>query len=248
MSFAISNELPAWRRYYRARPDEAFFAGFQQALQQAASGDVAAARAALGPVQALHDDSVGRPAEQQLRFASLLNKAYQANGLQAAKAYLQNLPPADLAVLQEAHSLAEPINVASLSEEGAANLLLPAGYGVDLDGDQFFDVGLARTGSFPPQDAPAGFVQAWEQATTGLDEGDLLQHVFTMQLSFSSINLETGRTTLRADRPSSELASYRDSVGNILAMLERDRHTLPAGQYEREAPFYRRLQALLAAA
>ena len=105
-------------------------------------------------------------------FSNLL---LEAQGSQSsALDYLGSLSKAELKILQNAHSLADPINVSVLSEEGARNLLAqPDNQGkVDLNNDGIVEVGLAKTIHFPPVNAPQFVKDAWEKATEGMAEFD----------------------------------------------------------------------------
>lgn len=89
-----------------------------------------------------------------------------------AKSFLASLSAQDLTLLQQAGGLAEGINVASLSEEGAANLLLTNDNRVDLNNDGIVEVGAARLITFPPVNAPQSVKDAWEAATAGMSDKD----------------------------------------------------------------------------
>lgn len=91
-----------------------------------------------------------------------------------ARSFLAGLDTASLALLQNAASLAAPIDVGSLSEEGAENLLLAPTEGVDLNGDGMLQTGAALMFTFPPVDASPALRAAWEEATAGMSEGDVL--------------------------------------------------------------------------
>jgi hypothetical protein len=89
-----------------------------------------------------------------------------------AKGFLASLSAEDLALLQQAKGLAATINVSSLSEEGAANLLLDRESHVDLNNDGLVEVGAAKIITFPPVNAPQSVKDAWEAATAGMSERD----------------------------------------------------------------------------
>ncbi|MFA7281993.1 MAG: hypothetical protein WC100_18070, partial [Sterolibacterium sp.] len=56
------------------------------------------------------------------QFEVILSKANTANAQANPKAFLSNLSASDMEVLRKVHSLADPIDVSSLTSEGAANL------------------------------------------------------------------------------------------------------------------------------
>lgn len=89
-----------------------------------------------------------------------------------AKQFLAALTPQDLTLLQDASGLASRIDVAALSEEGAANLLLERTARVDLNNDGLVEVGGAKLIVFPPVNAPQAVKQAWEAATAGMSGRD----------------------------------------------------------------------------
>ncbi|TWU39486.1 hypothetical protein [Novipirellula artificiosorum] len=82
-------------------------------------------------------------------FGSVLMKAYEQGAYVAPKPFLRGLSEAELKSVQNAHWLAEPINVDSLTEEGALNLLIPRAAQVDLNGDGFTRSGAAYGMKFP---------------------------------------------------------------------------------------------------
>lgn len=93
-----------------------------------------------------------------------------ANG--GAKGFLASLSAQDLALLQQAKGLVDSINVASLSEEGAANLLLDRAAQVDLNNDGIVEVGIGKMMMFPPPNAPQAAKDAWDAATSGMSDAD----------------------------------------------------------------------------
>ena len=135
-------------------------------------------------------------------FSNLL---LEAQGRQSsALDYLGRLSKAELEILQNAHSLADPINVSVLSEEGARNLLTqPDNQGkVDLNNDGIVEVGLAKTIHFPPVNAPQFVKDAWEKATEGMAEFDKA----FLQLSMHHSIYGTGINIDGEQRPSNEKA------------------------------------------
>lgn len=113
-------------------------------------------------------------------FADILRLANEKNG--SAKDFLRTLSPDELRLVQRAKSLADPIQIDSLSTEGAENLLSqPDGSDlVDLNNDGIIEDGAAKTFRFPPVNAPASVKAAWEKATAGLSEFDRARLELTM--------------------------------------------------------------------
>jgi len=124
-------------------------------------------------------------------FSSLLKEAHeqQANNI-SAKEVLNTMSKSELQLLQTATSLAFPINVNSLSKEGAINLLAqPDKTGlVDLNNDGIVEVGAARNIMFPPVNAPAYVKDAWDKSTEGLSFFD--KAVLELNLHISVYGLE----------------------------------------------------------
>ncbi|MGL1958641.1 MAG: hypothetical protein OCD00_15145 [Colwellia sp.] len=120
-------------------------------------------------------------------FSALLNEAKEDAEQQrmSAKDILQNMTTEELSLLQKAHSLANPIHVASLSEEGAKNLLAQPDYSdsVDLNNDGIVEVGLAQTIVFPPVNSPQFVKEAWEEATKNMPEMDKITLELTMHIA-----------------------------------------------------------------
>jgi hypothetical protein len=111
-------------------------------------------------------------AAKQAAVDALRDSASGAVSGGSAKTFLASLNAQDLMLLQQAAGLADRINVASLSEEGAANLLLEQGSRVDQNNDGLVEVGAAKTIVFPPVNAPQSVKDAWDAATAGMSEQD----------------------------------------------------------------------------
>ncbi|QEI05146.1 hypothetical protein FXN63_04325 [Pigmentiphaga aceris] len=104
-------------------------------------------------------------------YRDVLKKADAQGGFSKPKEFLQGLNSQELHALQTMHSLADPINVSALSEEGALNLLLPQTMARDLDGNGLTSVGAAQLLIFPPAHAPQSFKDSWEQAMADAKPG-----------------------------------------------------------------------------
>lgn len=107
-------------------------------------------------------------------YEAVLTKAASSNGFDNPKAFLKSLSPSELTAVQTIHCLANPIDVDSLSEEGAANLLVSPDQAQDIDNDGFEMVGAAKTRMFPPPNAPASVKQAWKDATAHMSDSDMM--------------------------------------------------------------------------
>ncbi|ALS98160.1 hypothetical protein [Lacimicrobium alkaliphilum] len=124
------------------------------------------------------------------QFGALLEQARSESG--SAKQRLLAMSPEQLALLQKANSLADPINPRGLSEEGAANLLSQPDHSdkVDLNNDGIVEVGLARSIIFPPVNAPEHVKIAWDKATEGMSEMEKGLQGFHMHLAIYGIQIE----------------------------------------------------------
>ncbi|MEP1447421.1 MAG: hypothetical protein ABJK37_15060 [Paraglaciecola sp.] len=127
------------------------------------------------------------------QFSDILNQAQ--NTQSSAKDTLQAMTANELALVQKANSLAAPINVSSLSEEGAMNLLSQPDNSdkVDLNNDGIVEVGAARNLIFPPVNAPAYVKAAWENATADMSESDKMMLELRMHIAVFGINIEGGQ-------------------------------------------------------
>lgn len=258
----------AQRMLWRQTPDADFFARYTQAFaaqtaKVAAASDAAATTEALagaaahsnrpdsqagerlladllGEIHANYSARRGVSEADQAAYAEILNRAYVGGGMADPVRFLQTLTPSELAIVQRNHSLAEPIEPAGLSREGAYNLLLPEGWRVDLDGNDLVEVGAARLIQFPPLDAPAEFLDAWRAATQDMAEMDISSYGLQMFIGMHTLT-DPPMRRMAADR----MDSYQQLVSGILEMLEHFRSQLPVGQYEREQAFFSRLQTLL---
>ena len=242
------------RRSYRETPDSGFYEAFKAAFEaQAATGadraterDARALERVLGTTHTELSALRGVSTESQAAYAAVLNKAYSAGEMGNARGFLATLSALEMEAVRRNHCLADPIDTASLSEEGAANLLLPEGYSVDLNHDGVDEVGAARTVHFPPRDAPAEFREAWFQATAGMDEGSMMTYGLMMHGAVYGLQID-GQSQSPRYAPDS-MDSYRRIVGDYLASLEAQKGFLADGQYERDKRFFTRLETLLSAA
>lgn len=139
----------------------------------------------------------GLSGQQVDDFTELLNQAnQQLEQDRSAKQVLSDMSGDELALLQKATSLASTINVSSLSNEGALNLLAqPDKTGmVDLNNDGIVEIGKAKMITFPPLNAPPSIHAAWEKATENMAEGDkmIMQlHMHTAVYGFQIEGLPT---------------------------------------------------------
>jgi hypothetical protein len=175
------------------------------------------------------------------QFLDIADRAAAAGG--DAKDFISRLSPAERSVLQEVHRLADRIDAAGLTEEGAANLLQAPGYGVDTNGDGFTMVGKATTMQFPPGDAPEAVRSAFDDATAGMrgsDRAMLQMHMWSagnggIPIDPTAVQGQSGSKA--QDMDYAELA--RQAINQILAGLPQQ--TSQHGRDSAEA----RIDALL---
>lgn len=244
------------RQQYRETPDSDFFASYRAAFAAGTPdnpvGNTAAS--AANPPARLEDilgvahtslSGMRDVSETSQRiYAGVLDRAYASGGLTHAREFLMSLNGEELEAVRRNHGLADPINPVAVSEEGARNLLLPEGYAVDLDADGIHEVGIARTASFPPANAPAEFREAWFQATAGIDDGMRMGYALMMHINIYGMQIEGMPKSVPL--PDELLSTYRDVVDRTLNSLEVSKPWMAEGQYERDKAFFARLQTLLA--
>lgn len=117
------------------------------------------------------DDFVARINNALDGYREVLKKADAQGGFEDPQAFLQSLNAQELRAIQHMHSLADPIDVDSLTEEGALNLLLPQNQARDLDGNGLTSVGAAQLMIFPPTNAPQSVKDAWEASMADVEPG-----------------------------------------------------------------------------
>jgi hypothetical protein len=129
--------------------------------------------------------------EQEVeQFSALLAEAKNQQG--SSKSKLLALSNAELSLLQKAHGLADPIQISSLSEEGATNLFSQVDHSdkVDLNNDGLVELGVGKLIIFPPVNAPEHVKLAWQKATAGMPEGDLFSLEIGMHHAVFGLNIE----------------------------------------------------------
>jgi hypothetical protein len=93
-------------------------------------------------------------------FEKIYQKAQNENvDLSNAKEILESLSKTELMKIQQYKSLADPIKVDTLSEEGAYNLLVHNYENIDYNGDGYVEVGIGKSVNMIPQEAPHEFRQ-----------------------------------------------------------------------------------------
>lgn len=154
------------------------------------------------------------------QFTDLLNEAKSQQG--SAIEQLKAMSAQELVLLQKANSLADPINIAALSEEGAANLISQPDNSdkVDLNNDGIVEVGEGRSIIFPPVNAPDHVQAAWKDATDGMDETDKMMLELHMHIAVYGVQIEgvTQKAALSPEQQWSQLGIeklFSDLRGNL---------------------------------
>lgn len=170
----------------------------------------------------------GLNTEQQNNVETIYKNAREAIRNKQGKNFLLNLDTQSLSLLQEAASLATPTNIASLSEEGAENLLLTPSEAIDLNKDGLIETGSAMGFQFPPSDASQELRSAWEKTTATLEEGDTLTLMLTI-----------GGGSITADGTYTKTNNFSDSfdwntyMKNLLASNESAKSYNTIDQYNK---------------
>jgi hypothetical protein len=189
------------------------------------------------------------PNASELRdeYGKLLERAHAEGGYAIPQQFLASLSPSELEVIQRVQNLAQPIDVGSLAEEGALNLLLPPATQVDMDGDGITMSGAARGLRFPDSNTPAEVVRAWEEATADMPVGDRM----TYELRMASPTLHTAvpvteGTDPLAPNPRNEPDySYVGTADKWLEYLDHFQSQMPREQYESQKDFWSKFRSLL---
>lgn len=186
--------------------------------------------------------------EEREAFAMIQAKSIESGGYKDPKAFLNTLSPQEMEVLRKVHTLADPIRIAPLDFEGAANLLNEPGAARDLNNDGFLGVGAGKGWVFPPPNAPANVVKAWEETTAGMSEGQKMLKMGSFMVQERQANLRInaeGKATgfyQPGERGYRNIYnepgfSYKELVGKILTQLETTKGYLYADKYRESISF-----------
>jgi|GEM_PF-1365716 len=182
-------------------------------------------------------------------YKKILVEATQQNAYRNPIAYLTTLSADELSVIQQVQSLADPIKVTELSDEGAMNLLLPPDAQIDVDKDGLTRVGIANSIRFPDSNTPLAVRDAWEQATAGLSEMDRALYSLQMSsvLSTTNMKFDAQGNWIRSAEPgdadwtnpmNSSDFSYLDYVRLKIDNMERFKGYMSADQYQSQMSFW----------
>lgn len=188
---------------------------------------------------------------QQETFKLVLQKAESVNARADPKAFLRTLSGSEIEALQMAHSLAQPIDVNTINEEGAANLLAQPGSEKDIDNNGLTRVGAGDFITFPPNDAPESFKAAWATATAGKSFGDIpSQMILSIGISNMHSDPATGQpVAVSPDDPAwrnpyaDANYDYAGAVQKIMDGLSYDksRNLISEPQFKHDMDFYEHL-------
>ncbi|WP_339730550.1 hypothetical protein [uncultured Gimesia sp.] len=199
---------------------------------------------------------VSNSKELKQSFGEIIVRAHEEGGYVDPQSFLQNLSQDELAVIQKVQSLASPIQVGSLTEEGALNLLLPPAAQVDLNHDGITRSGVAKGLRFPSSNTPAAVVKAWEETTEGMSFGEKAVAELQMMLPLLTANLvvddngkfvrqyEPGDPEFRNPLAASDY-SYVTVTKNRLDALEFMKNEIPPDRYENQKSFWNKFQQSL---
>ncbi|TAN68134.1 MAG: hypothetical protein EPN17_09845 [Methylobacter sp.] len=189
--------------------------------------------------------------EAAQQFKDILAKANTSNAQAAPKAFLNGLSPTEMETLRQVHSLGDSINVSSISNEGATNLLVQPGSEQDLDNNGLTSVGAANGFTFPPRNAPESFKAAWASASEGMSFKDIPTHmIFAVGLANIHYDPSTGKTTTVEPgdpnwrNPYADPGyDYKGAVSSIMSSLEyQHTHNMMSHEkYRNDMNFYTRL-------
>lgn len=199
---------------------------------------------------------VKNPDELKHAYGEVLVRAHNEGGYVDPKGFLQNLSRDELGVVQKVQALASGINVESLTEEGALNLLLPPAAQVDLNHDGLTRNGAAYGLRFPDSNTPAAVVSAWEESTEGMSFRELAFAELQVMLPKLVANIvvdengaflhryEPGDAGFKNPMAASDY-SYLAATRDQLESLEFMKNKLPAEQYESQKSFWSKFQQSL---
>lgn len=189
-------------------------------------------------------------------YGEILLRAYEEGGYAAPKAFLNSLTKDELEVVQRVHALTDTIQVDSLSEEGAVNLLVPPPAQIDLNHNGVTLSGTARTIRFPSSTTPPEVVTAWEEATAGMSWAERSVYVMHMMLPIMTANtVRDSNGNFLYDREPGDPGffnpmaspdySYIQATQDYLDQLEAFHDKMPIEKYGRDKAFWTLFQERL---
>ncbi len=123
-------------------------------------------------------------------FEAIYQKAQESDvTLQSAKSFLKGLSLDELSTLQHYTGLADDVNVDTLSNEGAYNLLMHDSEKYDFNSDGIVQDGAASKASVIPSNMSDAMKEAYVNTLSGMDEK---QRFYAM----TAVSLQSGHSIL----------------------------------------------------
>lgn len=212
----------------------------------------------FGPAKAASYAADYDPAQLKQAYGDILVRSLNEGGYNDPQNFLQSLSKDDLTTIQHVQRLADPIQVDSLNEEGALNLLIPPPAQVDLNFDGLTQTGKALGIRFPDSRTPKNVAAAWEEATADLTPQEKMHRELQMKLPvlFANFIVDDQGTFVRQREPGdvdwvNPLArgdySYVDATQQQLDYLEAYQYQMSPQQYESGTLFWSNFQQSLQA-
>lgn len=121
----------------------------------------------------------GLSEDEQSKFVHILEKASSTGGYSDPKHFLNSLTSSEIETIQNVHGLANGIDVQSLDNEGAFNLLvMPYDY-VDINNDGIYKIGVGKNRAFPPPSSSNGIVEAWNKAKDNINASEGFKQIIS---------------------------------------------------------------------
>ncbi|PQO38637.1 hypothetical protein [Blastopirellula marina] len=182
-------------------------------------------------------------------YGQILVNAYNEGGYADPKGFLNGLSDDDLEIIQHVNRLADPINVDSLTGEGALNLLVPSPAQVDADNNGLTQVGKANTIRFPDSRTPEAVVNAWNETTADMSPQDKMMYKLQMKLSVITANIivDDNGQFVRQREPgdadwvnpmAADNYSYQDLAQQFLDYLDYFKNQIPQDRYDQDTAFW----------
>lgn len=179
-------------------------------------------------------------------FLAIVEKAVMENGYSDPLRFVQGLSGGELNTLKVMHSTGD-LDPATMTEEGALNLILPFNERQDIDNDGFVEKGHGVGWTYPPVNAPQTVHDAWDKATEGMTDGEEMMAQAAFFPSMLWRDEVTGEVMeverFEANNPYARTNfSYANSVQLRLESLEAFKHDISAEQYEFKKGFLTRFR------
>lgn len=183
-------------------------------------------------------------------FLSIVEKAVLEDGYSDPLAFVRGLSGGELNTLKAMHSTGD-LNPATMTEEGALNLILPFNERQDIDNDGFVEKGHGVGWTFPPVNAPESVHQAWEKTIEGMTEGEAMMAQAAFMPAMLHRDEVTGQVSeVQRSEASNPYAradfSFSRLVGRRLESVEAFRNEMSAEQYAFQKGFLSRFSGYLA--